>query len=67
MRFSKFLPAVLLICATQALAQDYPSKPIRIVVPFPPGGSTDVIGRRIAEKFQASMGHILQKIRNGQD
>ena len=56
MRFSKLLPAVLLIWATQALAQDYPSKPIRIVVPFPPGGSTDGIGRRIAEKFQASMG-----------
>jgi tripartite-type tricarboxylate transporter receptor subunit TctC len=37
-------------------AQSFPSKPIRIVVPFPPGGSTDVIGRRIAEKFQASMG-----------
>jgi tripartite-type tricarboxylate transporter receptor subunit TctC len=47
---------LLLLCATQALAQDFPSKPIRIIVPFPPGGSTDIIGRRIAEKFQASMG-----------
>jgi len=56
MKFSKLLPAALLVCAAQALAQDYPSKPIHIVVPFPPGGSTDVIGRRIAEKFQASMG-----------
>ena len=56
MRFSKLLPAVLVLCAMQALAQDFPSRPIHIVVPFPPGGSTDVIGRRIAEKFQASMG-----------
>ena len=42
--------------ALQASAQAYPSKPIKIVVPFPPGGSTDVIARRIAEKYQASMG-----------
>jgi len=56
MRLPTVLPAVLLLCVAQALAQDFPSKPMRIVVPFPPGGSTDVIGRRIAEKFQASMG-----------
>jgi len=52
----RLLTLLLLFCATQAFAQEYPAKPIRIVVPFPPGGSTDVIGRRIAEKFQASMG-----------
>jgi len=56
MRFARLLSTVLVLCATQALAQEFPSKPIHIVVPFPPGGSTDVIGRRIAEKFQASMG-----------
>jgi tripartite-type tricarboxylate transporter receptor subunit TctC len=56
MRLSTLLRALLLLCATQALAQDYPSKPIHIIVPFPPGGSTDVIGRRLAEKFQASLG-----------
>ena len=56
MKLSRLLSAVLFLCATQALAQDFPSRPIRIIVPFPPGGSTDVIGRRIAETFQASMG-----------
>jgi tripartite-type tricarboxylate transporter receptor subunit TctC len=52
----RLLIAALFLCATQAFAQDFPAKPIRIIVPFPPGGSTDVIGRRIAEKWQASMG-----------
>jgi tripartite-type tricarboxylate transporter receptor subunit TctC len=54
---SRFIPALILaLSAPLAAAQAFPSKPIRIVVPFPPGGSTDVIGRRLAEKFQASMG-----------
>ena len=48
----------LLLAATTTLvfAQGFPSKPLRIVVPFPPGGSTDLLARRIAEKWQASMG-----------
>ena len=56
MKLSRWWAAVLVLCAASVLAQDFPSKPIHIVVPFPPGGSTDVIGRRIAEKWQASMG-----------
>jgi tripartite-type tricarboxylate transporter receptor subunit TctC len=34
----------------------WPNRPVRIVVPFPPGGSTDLLARRIAEKWQQSMG-----------
>jgi len=53
----RFVAAILLgLCAATASAQEFPSRPVHIVVPFPPGGSTDVIGRRIAGKFQASMG-----------
>src|SRR5690348_9993852 len=37
-------------------AQTYPSKPIRLVVPFPAGGATDVLARVIGEKMAASMG-----------
>ena len=39
-----------------ASAQDYPNKPIRVVVPFPPGGGTDVLVRIIGEKIAGSLG-----------
>jgi tripartite-type tricarboxylate transporter receptor subunit TctC len=42
-----------------ARAQAYPTRPITIVVPFPAGGSTDVIGRILAEKMRASLGQTI--------
>ncbi len=39
-----------------AMAQDYPSKPIHIVVPFPPGGSNDVLARILGQKMSESFG-----------
>ncbi len=39
-----------------AVAQSYPAKPVRIIVPFPPGDSTDIIGRLIAPKLTDRLG-----------
>ena len=42
--------------AHAAVAQDFPTKPIRIVVPFPPGGTTDIIARIVGQRMSESMG-----------
>ena len=42
--------------ATPAHAQTYPNKPIRWIVPFPPGGSVDGVARRIGPALAASLG-----------
>jgi tripartite-type tricarboxylate transporter receptor subunit TctC len=51
----KILVLVLLL-AQQAFAQTFPAKPVRIVVPFPPGGGTDVVARTVAPKMQELLG-----------
>ncbi|MDO9165828.1 MAG: tripartite tricarboxylate transporter substrate binding protein [Rhodoferax sp.] len=50
------LAAATTFIAPPALAQDYPSKPIRMVLPFPPGGVTDLLARALAEKLAPRLG-----------
>ena len=55
------LLAALVLCATAsaALAQSWPTKPIRMVIPFPPGGFSDVFGRILGEKFGTAFGQSV--------
>ena len=49
-----FAAACLALAATAAIAQAFPSKPIRLIVPFPPGGGTDQLSRLIGAKLAES-------------
>jgi len=59
----RYAAAALALCAAQvagnAQAQGYPNKPIRLMVPFPPGGSTDIVARIVAQKLGAQLGQSL--------
>ena len=53
------LPLVALVQSFPVLAQAWPSKSIRLVVPYPPGGSTDLLARTIAQKVGESLGQQI--------
>jgi tripartite-type tricarboxylate transporter receptor subunit TctC len=57
-KFASLVAAGVLVTfgAAPSSAQDYPSKPIRLVVPYPPGSGTDIVGRLLAQRLGESLG-----------
>jgi tripartite-type tricarboxylate transporter receptor subunit TctC len=53
------LATLLAVCAGAAQADAYPTKPVRLIIPFPPGGSNDVVGRAAAQQLGERLGQPI--------
>src|SRR5262245_63364368 len=62
----KFLAMALALCAAQAPAQNYPTRPVRVIITFPAGSATDIVGRVVAQKLTEFWGqNVLADNRGG--
>lgn len=57
--FCSLLAGSALLLAASAASAQYPSKPVRIVVPFPPGGGVDIVARAVGEKLAPRLGQPI--------
>src|SRR6476661_6296758 len=65
-RFLRFAGIAAAAAVTQpARAQDYPSRPIRLVIPFPPGGAFDAVGRPFVERLKPLGTVVIENIGGG--
>ena len=51
--------AAMILPAAADAVEAFPNRPIRLVVPYPPGGGTDIVGRVLGEKLGASLGQPI--------
>ncbi len=55
----KTITCIALALVAQVHAQQYPTKPVRLIVAYPPGGGTDIVGRMMAQKLSENFGHTV--------
>ena len=61
-----WLVALALVAANVQAQDAYPAKPVKLILPFPPGGPTDILGRLISDKLSASLGQpVITENRGG--
>ncbi len=58
-RLAPLVGAALLALSLSATAQDYPNRPVRVVIAFPAGGPTDFVGRLLADKLKDTFGQVI--------